>query len=248
MPTILLETFRPLSTPAWEFLLHKKYFEALHSQSDYIALLTVRYRVVKIKLSVQKIFDHLVDSYLEHNTGLTDYFLDKDLSNHLTDNLLLLYSSQELVPASIGQKKSLRTDGLLRSDKIFWLDRSHQDIHENTFFDVVDEFVAFLNRSCFTGITRYEFHYALYEKGNFYRRHLDQFKEDKGRAFSMIIYLNDEWKEEDGGGLVIYHDTHEQHILPDKQKCVFFKSSELEHEVLITHRPRMSITGWLRTD
>ena len=27
-----------------------------------------------------------------------------------------------------------------------------------------------------------------------------------------------------------------------------FKSSELEHEVLVTNKPRMSITGWLKVD
>ena len=30
-------------------------------------------------------------------------------------------------------------------------------------------------------------------------------------------------------------------------KSVFFKSNELEHEVLVTYLPRMSITGWLKT-
>jgi SM-20-related protein len=31
-------------------------------------------------------------------------------------------------------------------------------------------------------------------------------------------------------------------------KSVFFKSSELVHEVLTTNKPRMSITGWLKVD
>jgi SM-20-related protein len=110
----------------------------------------------------------------------------------------------------------------------------------------MDKFVRYLNRTCYTGITGYEFHYALYEQGSFYKRHLDQFKNNTSRAYSIIMYLNADWQEKDGGELVLYHLDHIQTIAPMNGKCVFFKSSELEHEVLITHQPRMSITGWLK--
>ena len=39
-----------------------------------------------------------------------------------------------------------------------------------------------------------------------------------------------------------------QTISPQNGKCVFFKSSELPHEVLMTNVPRLSITGWLKTN
>ncbi len=64
----------------------------------------------------------------------------------------------------------------------------------------------------------------------------------------MIMYLNAQWELKDGGELCIYHTDHTQTIAPLNGTCVFFKSSELEHEVLITNKPRLSITGWLRTD
>lgn len=137
-------------------------------------------------------------------------------------------------------------DKLIRNDKIYWLDRAHNDVHENTFFDLMDSFILFLNRECYTGIMGYEFHYALYEKDSFYKKHLDQFQNNKSRAFSMIMYLNVDWQENDGGELCIYHDYMVQTISPLNGKCVFFKSSELVHEVLLTHKPRLSITGWLK--
>jgi SM-20-related protein len=34
--------------------------------------------------------------------------------------------------------------------------------------------------------------------------------------------------------------------MPHAQTSVFFKSDELEHEVAMAHRSRMSITGWLK--
>jgi SM-20-related protein len=64
----------------------------------------------------------------------------------------------------------------------------------------------------------------------------------------MIMYLNEDWQASDGGELCIHHTDSLQHIAPENGKIVFFKSSELEHEVLLSHKPRMSITGWLKTD
>jgi SM-20-related protein len=180
--------------------------------------------------------------------GITQGFLSVPLSVLLKENLLALYANQQLLEAGIGNENKLTHDKLLRSDKIYWLDKSHNDVHENAFFELMDSFVLHLNQTCYTGITGYEFHYAMYETGSFYKKHLDQFKSNKSRAFSMIMYLNTNWKEADGGELCIYHDDFTQTISPQQGKCVFFKSSELEHEVLLTNQPRFSITGWLRTD
>jgi SM-20-related protein len=193
------------------------------------------------------IFNGLIDSYVSDKVGITQGFLSVPLAAFLKENLLGLYANQQLLEAGIGNENKLTHDKLLRSDKIYWLDKSHNDVHENSFFDLMDSFVLHLNQTCYTGITGYEFHYAMYETGSFYKKHLDQFKSNKSRAFSMIMYLNVDWKEEDGGQLCIYHDDFTQTISPEQGKCVFFKSSELPHEVLLTHQTRLSITGWLKT-
>ena len=62
----------------------------------------------------------------------------------------------------------------------------------------------------------------------------------------MVVYLNAGWKNGDGGELCIHHVDRLQHIAPVNRKAVFFLSQELEHEVLLTNEPRMSITGWLK--
>ncbi|GAB5527422.1 MAG: 2OG-Fe(II) oxygenase family protein [Roseivirga sp.] len=197
---------------------------------------------------MDKRFDGLVDSYLENRVGLVAEFLGTSLSANLKANLLTLHLGQQLLAAKTGNNANVVQDSSMRGDLIYWLDRKHNDLHENSFFELMDLFVIYLNETCYTGITGYEFHYALYEKGSFYRRHLDQFQDDKGRAYSMIMYLNTDWQQEDGGELCIHHAHHRQVISPLSGKCVFFKSSELEHEVLLSHEPRLSITGWLKTD
>ncbi|MGY4539176.1 SM-20-related protein [Mucilaginibacter sp. UYNi724] len=193
--------------------------------------------------NLEIIFNELIDSYLATNVGTVKNFLTQALSAHLVNNIDALYAGDKLLAAGTGNNKLVTHDMLVRGDKIYWLDRVHNDIHENSFFDVMDSFVTHLNSSCYAGITDYEFHYTLYEKGSFYKRHLDNFKQNGTRAFSMIIYLN---TEVDGGSLRIYQGNESQDITPNSGKSVFFKSTELEHEVLITNLPRMSITGWLK--
>lgn len=197
---------------------------------------------------LQNTFDCLIDSFIEYKVGISESFLTDLLAFDLKQNLLNLYAGEQMRSAGIGNNDLLTHDKRLRSDKIYWLDRSHDDVHENLFFDHIDAFVAHLNRTCFTGITGYEFHYAMYEKGSFYKRHFDQFRNNKSRVFSMIMYLNLDWEIGDGGELCIHHLESSQMISPNNGKCVFFKSDELEHEVLLTQKPRLSITGWLKID
>ncbi|MCX2452802.1 2OG-Fe(II) oxygenase [Pedobacter sp. PLR] len=165
----------------------------------------------------------------------------------MKNNLTRLYQGNLLLSAGTGNDSVVIQDKLFRSDRIYWLDRAHNDPHENAFFDLMDRFVSHLNSTCYTGITGYEFHYTLYEKGSFYKKHLDQFRTNVSRQYSMIMYLNTDWQLADGGELCVHHaDNNLQNIPPMNGKSVFFKSSELEHEVLVTNKPRMSITGWLK--
>lgn len=195
---------------------------------------------------MQNTFNTLIDSFIDNKVGITENFLSVALASQLKENLYGLYQDKLLLSAGTGNENIVSHDQLVRSDKIYWLDRKHNNIHENSFFDLMDSFVSYLNSTCYTGITGYEFHYTLYEEGSFYKKHLDQFKNNDGRQYSMIIYLNADWQENDGGELCIHHLDSLQKISPDNGKSVFFKSSELVHEVLITHKPRLSITGWLK--
>ncbi|MGN8055915.1 2OG-Fe(II) oxygenase [Pedobacter sp. 22163] len=195
---------------------------------------------------MEKIFDCLIDSFIVDKVGIAENFLSVPLAAHLKDNLIGLFENKKLLNAGVGNDTVINQDKLIRSDVIYWLDRNHNNQHENDFFDLMDKFVVYLNRTCYTGITGYEFHYTLYESGTFYKKHIDQFQSNGSRQYSMIMYLNSDWKVEDGGELRIYHADEEQDISPDNGKSVFFKSSDLAHEVLLTHKQRMSITGWLK--
>lgn len=180
--------------------------------------------------------------------GISGSFLNEGLALRLAVNLKNLFTGGLLNPAGTGNETLAVFNRAVRGDQIYWLDRGHNDTTENDFFDLMDSFVAYLNETCYTGITGYEFHYTLYETGAFYKKHLDQFKSNGSRQYSMVMYLNPGWIAADGGELCIYPNSIAQLIAPINGTSVFFKSNELEHEVLITHKPRMSITGWLKRD
>lgn len=197
---------------------------------------------------MERIFNTLIDSFIESKVGIANNFLSVELAAQLKSNLIGLYNDKSMVSAGIGNETITVHNKLVRSDVIYWLDRKHNNKHENDFFDLMDDFVIYLNSTCYTGITGYEFHYTLYEKGSFYKKHIDQFQQNGSRAYSMVMYLNADWEQNDGGELCIHHLNNLQNISPVNGKSVFFKSNELEHEVLVTHQPRMSITGWLKTN
>ena len=195
---------------------------------------------------MQDTFNVLIDGFIDTKVGIEDHFLSPQLATNLKNNLINHFKNDLLLRAATGRVNDLLVDLEVRKDRIYWLDRVHEDVHENAFFDLIDTFVTYLNETCYTGITGYEFHYALYEQGSFYKKHLDQFKSNSSRQYSVIMYLNENWQKGDGGELRIYLGDGFQDIHPVTGKCVFFKSSEVEHEVLLSHKPRMSVTGWLK--
>lgn len=185
---------------------------------------------------------------MDSQVGVSKLFIENVMAKILKEHLLELYKNNSFSAAGIGIHGSAQHNKSIRSDKILWLDEAANVQLEKSFFALMHEFILYLNQTCYTGITGFEFHYALYEKGSFYAKHLDQFKQQSSRAFSMIHYLNEDWKKEDGGELCLHLENIQQIIAPVSGTSVFFKSNEIAHEVLVTQVPRLSITGWLRVD
>ena len=197
--------------------------------------------------SMNSRFEALIETYIDNQIGICDQFLSKELSGQLQKNLIDLEQSDKMKSAGIGNQLVKDPRQNKRGDKIYWLESDTTDPSERAFLDQIDAFIVYLNRSCFTGINSYEFHYAWYERGSAYQRHTDQFQNNDDRKFSLINYLNTDWMEEEGGELCIYQKDKVKKILPQMQKAVFFKSDTSEHEVCKSTRSRMSITGWLKS-
>lgn len=193
-------------------------------------------------------YEKIIDDLLLQQYSIVDDFFSTDEVNLLRQNLLSKYEEDEFKKSAIGDQFNEQIVKSIRGDFISWINESETNEPEKLFFDKIDEFTLYLNRTCFLGIQDREFHYALYPIGTFYKRHLDVFQNNDSRKLSIVCYLNDEtWLPEYGGELAIYKETEEIKIYPLKGRVVIFESQILEHEVLPVKRERLSITGWLKT-
>lgn len=116
-----------------------------------------------------KSFNTLIDSFIDSEVGTADNFTSLKLAGHLRDNISKLYKNRLFLSSGTGNNQVASQNKLVRSDVIYWLDRNHNDQFENDFFDLLDSFVLYLNQTCFTGITGYEFHIRCTRKGVFIR-------------------------------------------------------------------------------
>jgi len=147
--------------------------------------------------------------------------------------------------AGIGKLQDKQINEAIRGDYIQWIDRSTATPPIQTYLSRLNELISFLNQNLFLSLKDYEVHLTIYPPGSYYKRHLDQFKKDDHRRLSVICYLNEDWKEEEGGQLRIYQSEKFIDVLPAAGRLVCFRSDQLEHEVLPATRPRLSITGWI---
>ena len=112
---------------------------------------------------------------------------------------------------------------------------------------MMDDLRLALNRALFLGLDGYESHFACYAPGASYQRHLDRFRDDDSRTVSVVIYLNPDWRMEQGGALRLHTDGGAaSDIAPEGSRLVLFLSADMPHEVLPATRDRLSLAGWFR--
>lgn len=192
-------------------------------------------------------YEHLIQGLLDKGFECVDHWLTDEELVGLRESLLAHQADDDFRLAGIGNKELLTTEKAIRNDRIFWLNPSKANAWETHFFQKVDGFVDYLNRTCFAGIRAYEFQYAIYNIGSFYKRHVDRFVNDDKRQFSMVCYLSEGWEPGDGGELLLDDlkgETH--HLEPLPGRMVFFQS-DLPHEVKVSQHKRLSLTGWMKT-
>lgn len=205
-----------------------------------------------LDLAENPLYEKIIDDLLNQQYSIIDDFFNPLEVLELRNSILLKYEEDAFKKAAIGNRVNETIKKSVRGDIILWIDENTCNPAESIFFNTINALVNYLNKTCFLGILHKEFHYAIYPKGTFYKRHLDTFLNDDRRKLSFVCYLNDEdWKPENGGELVIYTNQdgieNERVIYPFPGRVVIFESQVLEHEVKPVHTKRFSITGWLKT-
>lgn len=200
------------------------------------------------EIQEQNQFEELIQGLIDNKYGCCNDFITPSTVTGLRDTNQSLCESGDMKPAGIGNSFDIKQNKEIRGDKINWIQDLSINPFEIIYLKKVGKFIEHLNKTCFTSIKSFESHYSNYEKLSFYKRHLDQFKTEKGRKFSIILYLNKDWEEVDGGMLSLYPEAGEQKdISPLGGRMVFFRSDEMEHEVHASStRERKSIAGWFK--
>ena len=195
---------------------------------------------------MQTTFELIAEQLDRHAIAIIDNLLPEAVLQGL-----LLEAKQllnEFKPALIGRGITEKRISEIRGDEILWLEKETLTESQKTYFQFLEQLREHLSNYFRIGLPWFECHLATYPIGSFYTKHFDQFRETNNRIFSVILYLNEDWKPEDGGQLRVYNERGFADIEPKMGRIVCFRSDMIEHEVLITSRPRFSITGWLRRD
>lgn len=184
-------------------------------------------------------------------------FLPPEKITILADEAKHLLELGEMRRARTGQGNSVLPDNSVRGDFIHWLDEHNgaataaANSVQQEYFAMMQTLRENLNRELYLGLFDIESHFTIYPTGAIYRKHLDQFRGNTQRQVSSILYLNQDWRAEHGGQLRIYLDGTEdmpyRDIEPAGGTLVLFLSGRFWHEVLPAVKPRISLTGWLRT-
>jgi SM-20-related protein len=187
----------------------------------------------------------IADGLAEQGYAIVDNFLSPEEVHAILQQDEFKNGLLQFKKASIGKQHDKQINEAIRGDYIQWIDRSNSSVAIQAYLSKLNELISHVNQSLFLSVKDYEVHKTIYPAGSYYKRHLDQFKQDDHRRLSVICYLNENWQPQEGGELRIYLQEKTQDVLPCAGRLVCFRSDLLEHEVLPATRPRSSITGWI---
>ncbi|HCZ9273676.1 TPA: 2OG-Fe(II) oxygenase [Vibrio alginolyticus] len=186
--------------------------------------------------------DKMIDALATHGYYIWDDFLSEQEVAQLRDCIPSNWKK-----ARIGRNDDVTRIESTRSDKIQWLS-PNMGHAVTSYLDKMEEIRQEVNRHLFLGLFEYEAHFAKYEEGDFYQKHLDCFKGNENRRLTTVFYMNESWTEKDAGELVVYdlNDNKIATIPPQSGRLLLFLSEQFPHEVLPTNAERFSIAGWFR--
>jgi SM-20-related protein len=190
-------------------------------------------------------FGKIADDLANDGISVIDDFLLKEEVISIINTDEFKNGLLQFKKAGIGKSHDKQINESIRGDYIQWIDNANAVPPIHIYLERLSKLTTFLNQSLFLSLKDVEMHMTIYPTGSFYNRHLDQFKKDDHRKLSVICYLNENWKEDEGGQLRVYFTEQHRDYFPTAGKLVCFRSDLLEHEVLPATRQRLSLTGWL---
>jgi SM-20-related protein len=188
----------------------------------------------------------IVEELATRGLAVRDGFLSDARRVELVDCAQQRFRRGDFAAAQIGAAAHRQRREDVRGDSTCWLAEPLFGA-ERALLERFESLRLDLNRSEFLGLFDLEMHYAHYPAGTGYARHVDQPRGRGQRRISMVLYLNEEWRPGLGGELRVFGAEGCRDIEPVGGRLVCFVTEACEHAVLVTHRERLSLSGWFRT-
>ena len=191
--------------------------------------------------------ENILNDLDQRGWSVQENFFTSELIQNLKETLSSFRQQGLLKQAGIGRKNDFHIEQAIRSDEIKWFDENSTNEYQKEYLKISHQLQDAINQRFYLGLFELEVHFALYAPNAFYKRHLDQHKNQDTRVITLITYLNENWEDGDGGELQIYINKGKTiSVSPKAGTVVCFFSADYEHEVLPAKRERMSLTGWFR--
>ena len=181
---------------------------------------------------------------------VVDDFFGPELTAALRSECQMSRGQGNFRAAAVGRAEQRQIRTGVRGDEILWIQQPALSTPQRICVERFEQLRLALNRTLQLGLFEFESHFANYPAGAFYARHVDQFRGNGQRKLSCVLYLNENWKPEEGGELRFYLDgsgAEFEDVLPQGGRLVVFLSAQFAHEVLPAKRERLSIAGWFTT-
>ena len=209
--------------------------------------------------TLPRISQNDLDALTSKGYVVIENFLPEILQEGLRQDVRSLRKQDRFSVAKIGQDSTNTLNTKIRVAETCFLGRSKLGDTPNDsrsqLYDVLDLIRRDLPQPLDSALS--EFLYAYYPSGGFYRRHRDAIPGSASilRKYSLLLYLNKDWKEEDKGKLRMHMDAggdelptgHEPNFMdvaPKGGTLILFDSAQVPHEVLDTQAERVAIVGW----
>lgn len=237
----------------------RSFSPGLSQVTDLRGLHNTKTQLWQSSLSLPQLSQNHLDELTSKGYVIIENFLPESLQESLRQDVINLRDKDKFKVAKIGQDSTNTLNTNIRVAETCFLGRNNLNDVPNgsrsNLYDVLDRIRQDLPQPLDANIS--EFLYAYYPSGGFYRRHRDAIPGSASmlRKFSLLMYLNEDWSEKDGGKLRMHMDSGGDELPPGEQPSfldvapkggtlVLFNSDKVPHEVLNTESERIAIVGW----
>jgi SM-20-related protein len=149
--------------------------------------------------------DRVIHDLSHRGWSVTPHFLPQHTVDRLAaEGLSCLQGSK---PRAAGGGNAV--DVGATEDFILWLQEATATTAQREYLQRLEELRLAVNTALALDLQPFEGHLAAYPPGGYYHKHKDNFEDEALRALTCILYLNNDWEEEDGGQLRLYLDDEE---------------------------------------